>query len=83
MPIKLVCVHEFHGYKRGQEVLFPEEVAAHLEDRENHFVKVMMNEHDEARLKEMQDAAKAEADAAMARATEAQASVPKRQKSER
>jgi hypothetical protein len=78
MPIKLICVHPFHNYVRGQEVLDPEEVAAHLEDREHHFVKVNFTEHDHVRLKEMRAAAQEEAHAAIDRAATAQASrVPK------
>jgi hypothetical protein len=69
-PFKLICTNPFHGYERGQQILDPDEIAEHLEDREHHFVKVMMDEHDVAKLKEMQAAAKAEAEAAIQRATD-------------
>jgi hypothetical protein len=75
-PFKLVCVHPFHGYSRGQELLDPDEIAAHMEDREHHFVKVAMSDYDRSRLKEMQDAAKAETEEALARAAENQTSAP-------
>lgn len=71
-PFKLVCVHPFHNYAKGQELLDPEEIAAHMEDREHHFVKVAMTDLDRAVLKQMQDAAKADTEEALAKAAEGQ-----------
>lgn len=36
----LVCVHEFHGVKKGTVITDPVEVAKHLNDRGHHFVKI-------------------------------------------
>lgn len=44
MAYKLVCVHPFHNYVRGQEITDPDEVAKLSEDREHHFVRVAMPE---------------------------------------
>ena len=41
MAYKLVCVHPFHGYDKGQEITDANEVARLLVDREHHFVKVV------------------------------------------
>jgi phage terminase small subunit len=75
-PFKLVCVHPFHNYAKGQELLDPEEIAAHMEDREHHFVKVAMTDLDRAVLKQMQDAAKADTEEALAKAAEGQTTAP-------
>ena len=41
LPEKLVCVHAFHGYARGQEITNPADIYRLLmeEGREHHFVK--------------------------------------------
>ena len=40
MAIKLVCTLPFHGYAKGQEVTDPHLVAALLDARDAHFVRV-------------------------------------------
>ena len=52
MPFKLVCVHPFHAFARGQMVTDPKEVARHLAEREKHFVKVAMSASEAAALKD-------------------------------
>jgi hypothetical protein len=62
MAFKLVCVSEYHGYSKGQEVIDPEQVADLLTDREHHFVRVNMTDEDNAKLAAMKaPAVKAEA----------------------
>jgi hypothetical protein len=71
-PFKLVCVHPFHGYTKGQMIFDENEIAAHLEDREHHFVRSGLDDNDRAMLKAWEDAAKAETDEALAKAAENQ-----------
>jgi hypothetical protein len=40
----LICVHEFHGYKKGQLITDPDEIARLRSDREHHFVKIAAKE---------------------------------------
>lgn len=38
--LKLVCIEDFHGHKKGMEITDPVIVAKHLDERPHHFVKV-------------------------------------------
>lgn len=44
MAFKLICVHPFHGYAKGQEITDQAEVARLMQDRDHHFVRVAMSE---------------------------------------
>jgi hypothetical protein len=46
----LICVHEFHGYKKGQKITDPDEVERLRSDRDHHFVKISAPEESAAEL---------------------------------
>ena len=42
MPFKLVCVHPFKDFVRGQEITDQDAVKRLMVDRDHHFVRVAM-----------------------------------------
>ncbi len=44
MQYHLICVHDFHGYHKGQRVTDPSEVERLMKDRDHHFVRVPASE---------------------------------------
>jgi hypothetical protein len=64
MPYKLVCVHPYHGYDKGQTVIDQDKVAELLDDREHHFVRVEFTQEDHDAHRELKAAQAAAVQAA-------------------
>lgn len=42
MTYHLICVHPFGVYAKGQKITDPDEVAKLMDDRDHHFVRVLV-----------------------------------------